>query len=131
MAVTFNDIKKTKVPKNGETEKDISSVEVIEDKKGRTLRPWETYEVKEEKRDLDLLDEINNRLDYEKKMIRKKRLVKKDFIKIPPLTEEEKIEKKKKIEEKMVSLEENKKKGITSDLEKKLKKVKQNYFDTV
>jgi hypothetical protein len=80
---------------------------------------------------LDLLDEISNRLDCERQTIRKKRLVKKNFVKIPPLTEEEKIEKKKKLEEKMVSLEENKKKGITLDLEKKLKKVKQNYFDTL
>jgi hypothetical protein len=182
MAVTFNDIKKTKIPKNGEREKEVSSVEIFEDKKGRTLRPWETYGVKEEKRDLDLLDEINNRLDCEKQPTRKKRLVKKDFVKIPslteeekmerkkkleekrgmdlfdeinnrldcekqptrkkrlvkndfvkipPLTEEEKMEKKKKLEERMVSLEENKKKGITIDLEKKLKKVKQNYFDTL
>ncbi len=131
MAVTFNDIKKTKIPKNGEREKEVSSVEIFEDKKGRTLRPWETYGVKEEKRDLDLLDEINNRLDCEKQPTRKKRLVKNDFVKIPPLTEEEKMEKKKKLEERMVSLEENKKKGITIDLEKKLKKVKQNYFDTL
>jgi hypothetical protein len=131
MAVTFNDIKKTKIPKNGEREKEVSSVEIFEDKKGRTLRPWETYGVKEEKRDFDLLDEINNRLDCEKQPTRKKRLVKNDFVKIPPLTEEEKMEKKKKLEERMVSLEENKKKGITIDLEKKLKKVKQNYFDTL
>ena len=120
MAVTFNDIKKNRNPKKDEYQ---------ELKKERTLRPWETYEpqVKEK----DLIDEIHDRIDYERQTVRKKRLVKNDFVKIPPPTEEEKREKKKRMAQKMIILEENKKRGITRDLEKRLKKVKESYFDSL
>ena len=78
-----------------------------------------------------LIDEIHDRIDYERQTVRKKRLVKNDFVKIPPPTEEEKKEKKKRMAQKMIILEENKKRGITRDLEKRLKKVKESYFDSL
>jgi len=126
MAVTFNDIKKKKGPLKDGPE---SSEELEGFKKEKTLRPWETFEEKNEVHSRDLLDEINERLDFEKQTTRKKRLVKKDFVKVPPLTDVEKEEKKRKIQEKLLTLEENKKPGISSDLEKRLKKVKNHYFD--
>ena len=84
-------------------------------KKEKTLRPWETFEEQKEVHSKDLLDEINERLDFEKQTTKKKRLVKKDFVKVPPLTEVEKEEKKRKIQEKLLTLEENKKPGISSE----------------
>ncbi|MEE2744446.1 MAG: hypothetical protein VYD54_11085, partial [Bdellovibrionota bacterium] len=102
MAVTFNDIKKTRNPKKDDSQ---------ELKKERTLRPWETYQPQEKEK--DLIDEIHDRIDYEQQTVRKKRLVKNDFVKTPPPTKEEKREKKKRLAQKMIILEENKKKGIT------------------
>ena len=128
MAVTFNDIKKKKVPSR-EGQEVPDDLDVF--KKEKTLRPWETFEEKEEVHGKDLLDEINERLDFEKQTSRKKRLVKKDFIKVPPPTEDEKMEKKRKTQEKILTLEENKKPGISPDLEKRLKKVKSRYFDSL
>ena len=128
MAVTFNDIKKKKEP----LKESLDSIEDLDIfRKEKTLRPWETFEVKNDFQEKDLLDEINERLDFEKQTSRKKRLVKKDFIKVPPPTEDEKIEKKRKIQEKILTLEQNKKPGISPDLEKRLKKVKSRYFDSL
>ena len=128
MAVTFNDIKK----KKGPIKEGFDTVEDLDPfRKEKTLRPWETFEEKKDFQEKDLLDEINERLDIEKQTMRKKRLVKKDFVKIPPLTTEEKEEKKRKAQEKLLILEENKKPGISPELEKRLKKVKNRYFDSI
>tara|TARA_Y100000591_G_C21781945_1_gene671594 strand:+ start:355 stop:798 length:444 start_codon:yes stop_codon:yes gene_type:complete len=128
MAVTFNDIKKKKAP----LKECLDSTEDLDIfKKEKTLRPWETFEEKKGFQEKDLLDEINERLDFEKQTSRKKRLVKKDFVKVPPLTHEEKEEKKRKAEEKLLVLEENKKPGISPELEKRLKKAKNRYFDSI
>ena len=131
MAVTFNDIKK----KKGSTKEVLETIESVEDldifKKEKTLRPWETFEEIKDIQEKDLLDEINERLDLEKQTPRKKRLVKKDFVKVPPLTHEEKEEKKRKAQEKLLILEENKKPGISPELEKSLQKAKSRYFDSI
>ena len=70
-------------------------------------------------------------MDFEKQTSRKKRLVKKEFVKVPPLTHDEKEEKKRKAQEKLLALEENKKPGISPDLEKRLKRAKNRYFDSI
>ena len=128
MAVTFNDIKKKKVP----LKEDLDSIEDLDIfRKEKTLRPWETFEVKNDFQEKDLLDEINERLDFEKQTSRKKRLVKKDFVKVPPMTNEEKEDKKRKAQEKLLILEENKKPGISPELEKSLRKAKNRYFDSI
>ena len=100
MAVTFNDIKKKKGPLK-EGHEDLNDLEGF--KKEKTLRPWETFEEQKEIHSKDLLDEINERLDFEKQTT-KKRGFKKDFVKVPPLTE---VEKERQIQ-KLLTLEENK-----------------------
>ena len=113
MALSIKEIKKKKKSLNEKI--DSSPKDIVTSEGSKVLRPWESF-----KKEKDLLQMIT-----EKKGLESKVTIKKDFNKCLLMEKEkQKVRRSKKVEE----LERNKKKGISPDLENKLKKISKEYF---
>lgn len=113
MALSIKEIKKKKKSLNEKI--DSSPKDIVTSEESKVLRPWESF-----KKEKDLLQMIT-----EKKGLESKVTIKKDFNKCLLMEKEkQKVRRSKKVEE----LERNKKKGISPDLENKLKKISKEYF---
>jgi hypothetical protein len=113
MALSIKEIKKKKKSLNKEI--DSSSQLMDRTEESKVLRPWESF-----KKEKDLLQMIT-----EKKGLESKETIKKDFNKFLLVEKEKKkVRRTKKVEE----LERNKRKGISPELENKLKKISKDFF---